>query len=123
MRPYLLAAMLLLALPASAQTPLTGATPPTTSAPPLAGTSALPSTPAQPTRGRGHSRGTQAERFEKANVTHDGKLTLDQAKAAHMNAVVRDFASIDKDSKGYVTMADIRDHRRAVRAAHKAAKG
>ena len=38
-----------------------------------------------------------------------------------MNAVVRDFAAIDKDNKGFVTESDIRDHRRAVRAAHKAA--
>ena len=117
MRLSSIAFALLLAAPAVAQT-----TPqPAARAAPAASTpDTLPSTPATPARST-HHRMTQTQRFEHANTTNDGKLTLEQAKAGHMNAVVRDFAAIDKDSKGYVTMADIRTHRRAVRAAHKSA--
>ncbi len=39
-----------------------------------------------------------------------------------MNAVVRDFADIDTARRGYVTMDEIKAHRRAVRLAKKAAK-
>ena len=129
--PLLLAALLatpVLIMPVLAQTPLTGTTPPTTNAPPLAGTSAQPGTPpaaapatdlpSTPARAR-HGRRTRAERFNQANTTHDGKLTLEQARAAHMNAVVRDFSAIDKNGKGYVTLAEIREHGREVRAAHR----
>ena len=60
--------------------------------------------------------------FEQANVTHDGHLTLEQAKAADMSTVARHFIAIDKDKKGYVTVQEIRDYFRANRHAHSTAK-
>lgn len=52
-------------------------------------------------------------RFDNANTTHDGKLTLDQAKAAKMRGVVKHFTAIDKDKKGYITKADVEAFRKA----------
>ena len=69
-----------------------------------------------------HGRRTFQERFDAANTTHDGHLTLEQARAGRMVAVARDFAAIDTTQKGYVTADDIKAHRRAVRLARKAAK-
>ena len=76
------------------------------------------SQPAQPQ----HVRRTFQERFDAANTTHDGHLTLEQARAGRMVAVARDFAAIDTTQKGYVTADEIKAHRRDVRLAHKAAK-
>ena len=73
-------------------------------APPPAGTSAP-------------ARGAFIAKFQAANVTHDGRLTLAQAQQGHMPQVVRNFGAIDHDGKGYVTLADIRAYRQAVRAA------
>ncbi len=91
---------------------------PTTVEPPTAPTS--PATPATtPAR---HARRNMDERFTAANTTHDGKLTLDQAKAGHLRAVVRDFAMIDKSKRGYVTLDEIKAHQSEQRAARKAAR-
>ena len=49
-----------------------------------------------------------AKRFAAANTTHDGHLTLDQARSAKWAQVVRRFGKIDADSKGYVTEQQIR---------------
>jgi len=49
-----------------------------------------------------------AQRFHDANVSHDGHLTLDQARAARLRMVVQDFEAIDKTQKGYVTLDDIK---------------
>ena len=68
----------------------------------------------------GHRR-TMQERFDAANTTHDGHLTLEQARAGRMNAVVRDFADIDTAKRGYVTLDEIKAHRKSVRQAKKAA--
>ncbi len=57
-------------------------------------------------------------RFQAANVTHDGHLTLEQARNGHMPSVVRHFAEIDQSHLGYVTLADIQAYRRQVRAAN-----
>jgi len=62
------------------------------------------------------------ERFAAANTTHDGKLTLEQAKAGHLRAVTRDFATIDKSKRGYVTLDEIKAHQSEQRAARKAAR-
>ncbi len=47
------------------------------------------------------------DRFTEANTTHDGHLTLEQAKTG-MKSVARRFDAIDKDHRGYVTEDDIR---------------
>ncbi len=71
-----------------------------------------------------HARRTLTERFEAANTSHDGKLTLDQAKAGRLRAVSRDFDKIDRDKRGYVTLDQVkafqseqRTERRAARSA------
>ena len=56
-------------------------------------------------------------RFNAANTTHDGKLTLEQARAAHMEYVVRNFNAIDTQHQGYVTLADLQAYRQRVHAA------
>jgi hypothetical protein len=45
--------------------------------------------------------------FYAANTTHDGHLTLAQAKAAGMQPVVDHFSDIDVKKRGYVTFYDI----------------
>ncbi len=114
------AVLLLLAAAAQAQTPLTGTTGPVGSPnvagdqpPPPVATSAAPS--------RRHGRRTLQARFDEANTTHDGHLTQEQARAA-MPSVARDFAAIDTDHRGYVTLDQIKDHARAKRAARRAAR-
>jgi hypothetical protein len=67
------------------------------------------------------TRMTMQQRFDAANTTKDGKLTLDQAKAAKLIRVVRNFDAMDSAKKGYVTMDDWHAFNRAQRAAHKAA--
>jgi hypothetical protein len=136
-RPVFTLAFFLAAAPAFAQTPLTGDSGlPASNTRPLSGTavapgpaagpsSASPATEtAPPARSRGpHAHGAHrplAERFAAANTTHDGHLTLAQARAAKMNEVVRDFGLIDKDKKGYVTVDGIKDFRRSRRAARAA---
>ncbi len=45
--------------------------------------------------------------FYAANTTHDGHLTLAQAKAANFKPVVDHFSDIDVKKRGYVTFYDI----------------
>lgn len=92
MRHALFAAVLLLPVAAFAQT-TPSAAPSKAPAP-----SAAPATTA---------RQTFREHFDSANTTHDGHLTLDQAKTAHWTAVVRRFDKMDSDHKGFVTPQDI----------------
>ena len=54
-----------------------------------------------------------AQRFESANVTHDGRLTLEQARAGHMGMIAHNFEQIDADHKGYVTVQDVHAWHRA----------
>ena len=67
------------------------------------------------------SHKTMHDRFAAANTTHDGHLTLEQAKAGY-KSVAKKFDAIDKDHKGYVTEADIHayysalHHHKATRA-------
>jgi hypothetical protein len=66
-----------------------------------------------PEGGRGgHHGGGARARFEQANTTHDGRLTMQQAQAAGWQQVVRHFGQIDRDQKGYVTIQDIREFHR-----------
>jgi len=132
MRLSLALAFVIATVPAFAQTPLTGATgEPTTNTPPLAGTAIAPGpaagpaagaqTPARGKAGHGHHpRRPFAARFSEADTDHDGSLTLAEARAGKMGEVVRDFGLIDKDKKGTVTVDQIRDFRRARRAARAA---
>jgi hypothetical protein len=55
-------------------------------------------------------------KFTTANTTGDGKLTFAQAQAANWRPVVRHFAAIDKDHKGYITRREMADYFRALRA-------
>lgn len=79
-------------------------------------------TPAATTAAPAHPRKTLAERFQAANTTHDGKLTLEQARAGRLRAVVRDFDQIDTGKHGYVTLDEIKAHQAAQRAARRAAR-
>jgi hypothetical protein len=65
-------------------------------------------------------RETAAQHFEKANTTHDGHLTLEQAKAGYPT-VAKHFAEIDTGGKGYVTQNDIAAWHKLQRSAHKPA--
>lgn len=60
--------------------------------------------------GEKHHHGWPGEmlvKFYAANTTHDGHLTLAQAKTANLKPVVNHFAEIDTKSRGYVTFYDI----------------
>lgn len=71
---------------------------------------------------RKQKRMTWMQRFDAANATHDGHLTLEQAKAGY-KIVARHFHDIDANHKGYVTENDIRAWHALQRAArHSRAK-
>gem|GEM_PF-4130047 len=61
-----------------------------------------------PGAGDRFSRPSFAGRFAAANTTHDGHLTLDQARNGHLKLVTRHFDRIDRQHKGYVTLKEIR---------------
>jgi hypothetical protein len=114
MRLAILAATLLFTSAAVAQTP--GAV---TSAPLAPATTPAPVTPAptaaapviaapKPAAKPKAPALTTDQRFEKANTSHDGKLTKAQATTAKWTTVTRNFATIDKDKKGYVTVEEIK---------------
>lgn len=111
-------AFLALATPAGAQS--------NSSAPPQSQVQA--NAPAQTdaagsTHSNRHGRRSLDERFAEANTTHDGHLTLDQAKSGRLKAVARHFDAIDKDHKGFVTEADVHAYYKEQRAARHHAKG
>jgi hypothetical protein len=54
------------------------------------------------------------QRFDLANTTRDGRLTLAQAKISY-KTVARNFELIDTSGKGFVTLEDIRAWRKAAR--------
>jgi hypothetical protein len=82
------------------------APPPDASGPPPPDASGPPPANYGPPPGAG-PRSPFLARFQAANTTNDGKLTLDQAQAAHMIGIVKFFSQIDADHKGYVTIQDI----------------
>lgn len=49
-----------------------------------------------------------AERFAAADKNHDGKLTLEEAKAG-MPRIAEAFTKIDTDERGYLTLAQIQE--------------
>jgi hypothetical protein len=61
-------------------------------------------------------------KFEAANATHDGKLTLAQIQAAGLRKWAKHFSQIDRDGKGYVTLQDLKawhqEHKAEKAAAH-----
>ncbi len=67
-----------------------------------------------------HPHQAMEQRFEQANTTHDGHLTLDQAKEGY-KSVARHFDAIDKDKKGYVTVDDIGAYNKTQRSLHHSA--
>src|SRR5690349_7938425 len=100
-----LIALALAASPALAQTPsaASGAgTVPSAPVPsastPAPGGASQANPPARQTR-----RLPLQQRFEAANTTHDGHLTLEQARAG-LPHVARHFNKIDKGGKGYDTL-------------------
>ncbi len=71
----------------------------------------------QPGQAQPHAQAHRfIERFQSANTTGDGHLTLAQAQAGHMPMIVRNFDAIDVQHKGYVTLQDIRAYRQQMRA-------
>jgi hypothetical protein len=100
-----------------------GATPPAASpAPAQAPTATTPTAPQGTSGATPHPHRRKLEdRFREANTTHDGRLTLGQAQAAHWKRVVENFQAIDREHKGYVTVDDIHAFNKARRAHHHAA--
>lgn len=105
------------AAPLTPTAPATGG--PATTAPSTVAPSTAPAASAAPARS---PRKTITERFAAANTTHDGKLTLEQARAGRLRAVVRDWDQIDTTKAGYVTLDQIKAHQAAQRAARRAAR-
>ena len=64
-----------------------------------------------------HVRLNWEQRFNQANLAHDGHLTLDEAKGGYP-LVAKHFNNIDMDGKGYVTENDLRAWRAMRKAAH-----
>jgi hypothetical protein len=54
-----------------------------------------------------HARQTWEEHFTRANLAHDGHLTLSEAKLGYPT-ISRHFQAIDVDGKGFVTENDLR---------------
>jgi hypothetical protein len=71
---------------------------------------------ASPSQHVSHQAHRFLDRFNAANSSRDGQLTLQQAQAAHMPWVARNFAAIDTQQKGYVTVQDVRSYRQQMRA-------
>ena len=109
------AALVLLAAPACAQT-----APPATPSKTVTATLPAPAPPVA-TAPAPHHRETAEQRFTKANATHDGHLTLAQAKTGYPT-VAKHFTEIDAAKKGYVTAEQIRAWEKAERELHHAAK-
>ncbi|WP_205880381.1 hypothetical protein [Lichenicoccus roseus] len=59
------------------------------------------------------------ERFDAANTTHDGHLTLLQAQDGDLRMVANHFDDIDIGHKGYVTLNDVRHYAQVRRAARR----
>jgi hypothetical protein len=64
-----------------------------------------------------HTHVSSQQRFTNANTTHDGHLTLDQAKSGYPS-IAGHFDAIDKDKRGYITEADIRAFHKTQRTLH-----
>jgi len=67
------------------------------------------------------TRVTTEQRFQAANTTRDGRLTLEQAKQGY-KVVARNFKTIDATGKGFVTLEDVRTWQKALRDARSATR-
>jgi hypothetical protein len=79
--------------------------------------SASQSPASKPTHVQSTAQLTMQQRFERANTTHDGQLTEEQAKIGY-RTIAKHFAAIDRDRKGYITEDDIRAYRKSQRLQH-----
>jgi hypothetical protein len=68
-----------------------------------------------------HPRMTWEQRFQDANKAHDGRLTLEEAKAGY-KTIARHFQEIDTSGKGFVTENDIRAWHAVAKERHHADK-
>jgi hypothetical protein len=64
-----------------------------------------------------HKRLTMEQHFQQANVTHDGRLTEEQAQTGY-KTMAKHFAAIDTDKKGYITESDIRAYKKMQHTLH-----
>ena len=64
-----------------------------------------------------HGHQQRLDRFARANLSHNGHLTLEEAESGY-KTVARHFHDIDVDNKGYVTENDIRAWRALQKANH-----
>jgi hypothetical protein len=71
--------------------------------------------PPQATQGMSQHGGPEhfIEKFQAANTTHNGKLTLAQAQAGGMRMIARHFSEIDVANQGYITLPEIKAWRNA----------
>lgn len=83
---------------------------------PQAAASPQAENPASPPAATTRHRMSWQQRFAQANTTHDGHLTIEQAKAGYAT-VARHFSQIDHGNKGYVTQDDIAAWHKAQRTA------
>ncbi len=58
---------------------------------------------------------TFEERFAAANTSHNGCLTFEEARAAHLAGVVKQFTAIDLARHGCITLPDIKAYRKGTR--------
>lgn len=91
-------------------------------APPAPVPEAAPPAVAASAEGKAHADRHAAkmslqQRFDAANTTHDGRLTLEQASAG-MPRVAKHFQAIDTEGKGYVTFEQIHAFNALQRHAH-----
>jgi hypothetical protein len=56
------------------------------------------------------------DRFAAANITHDGRLTREQAEAGGLRMVAKNFDAIDINHHGYVTLEDVKAFAQSRRA-------
>lgn len=84
---------------------------PAQAAPVTAAPATLPDTPAPKAK-----LSRLQKRFAAANTTHDGHLTLEQARANKWTQIVTHFSTLDAEKKGYVTEAQIGAAAHAARA-------
>ncbi len=77
------------------------------STPPAASGPAVPPPPGGWKHGHHDMMAKWKAKFDAANTSHDGHLTLAQAQAAGLKPIVAHFSAIDTRNRGYVTFNDV----------------